>query len=175
MLGTSLIGWRMPTFDEIKRLAIALAPTIQTPESHYGYVSGVYANEFKMLGSNVPNHFYGIYENNNVSYGLSLYSTNSSAPNTLSSGEMYFGYNLASHGGGYRGGSTGLDVFRVYEGVYLVSDGGTTLSSLNDPMLNANNPNSPANQQPVPVNAPVSLLALALIALGFRKQKMNQK
>lgn len=175
MLGTTLIGWRMPTFDEIKQLAAALAPTTQTPEYHYGYISGVYANEFKMLGSNVPNHYYGLYENGNVSYGFSLYSTASTAPNTLSPGEMYFGYNLLSAGGGYRGGSSQLDVFRGYEGVYLVSDGGTTLSSLNDPMLNANNPNSPVNQQPAPVNAPASLLAIALLALGVRRYAIKQK
>ena len=34
-------------------------------------------------------------------------------------------------------------------GAFLVSDGGTTLSSINNPALNGNNPNAPVNNQPV--------------------------
>lgn len=185
MLGTTLVGWRMPTFDEIKQLAAALAPAIQTPESNWGTISSVYINEFQMFGANVANHYYGAYEHynapygSNITYGLSLYSTTTStAPNTLSPGSVYFGYGLANSGeAGYRGGSSQLDVFRVYEGVYLVSDGGTTLSSLNDPTLNANNPNAPVNQQPpvAPVNTPISLLSLALLALGYRRFSGSRK
>lgn len=172
MLNTSLVGWRMPTYDEIKQLAASMFPTMQGPEYHYGAISGAYANEFKMFGSNIANHYYGIFERDNRTYGMSLYSTTSTPPNTLSSGELYYGYSLSSAGGGYRGGSSDLDVYRVYEGVYLVSDGGVTLSSLNNPTLNINNPNAPINSLP-PVSdvyAPaVGSLAFMLFALGIRR------
>lgn len=48
-----------------------------------------------------------------------------------------------------------------YAGVFMVSDGGTTLSSRLDPTLNINNPNAPINTVPVS-----SIGGLALIALG---------
>lgn len=58
-------------------------------------------------------------------------------------------------------------------GVYLVSDGGTTLSSINNPMLNVNNPNAPVNQVPsdVPVHAGFGLFGLLLMAFGLRRRK----
>jgi hypothetical protein len=53
-------------------------------------------------------------------------------------------------------------------GVYLVSDGGTTLSSINDPSLNANNANAPAS---VPLPATAALLGLGLLGFGARRKK----
>jgi hypothetical protein len=44
------------------------------------------------------------------------------------------------------------DVF----GVFLVSDGGVTLSSINDPTINANNPAAPVNTVTVPPIEPVN-------------------
>lgn len=48
---------------------------------------------------------------------------------------------------------------------FLVSDGGDTLSSINDPTLNVNNPNSPARQ--VPIAFAPGLLGLFLV---FRRR-----
>jgi hypothetical protein len=53
-------------------------------------------------------------------------------------------------------------------GVYLVSDGGTTLSLINDPSLNANNANAPAS---VPLPATAALLGLGLLGFGARRNK----
>ncbi|MFQ3188929.1 MAG: hypothetical protein ACI936_000049 [Paraglaciecola sp.] len=53
-------------------------------------------------------------------------------------------------------------------GVYLVSDGGTTQSSLNDPSLNANNANAPSS---VPLPATAALLGLGLLGFGARRKK----
>lgn len=61
-------------------------------------------------------------------------------------------------------------------GVWVVSDGGTTLSSINDPALNINNPNAPVNQGGVTPPADVSgvagfgLLGLLLTGLGLRRR-----
>lgn len=90
---------------------------------------------------------------------------------------MHFNYDRVANydSKNYHTGS-GLDYKNVHDGVYLVSDGGTTLSSISNPNLNINNPNAPVNQVPdapadVPVNAGFGLLGLALMALGLRRRK----
>jgi hypothetical protein len=55
-----------------------------------------------------------------------------------------------------------------YYSVYLVSDGGTTQSSLNDPSINANNANAPSS---VPLPATAALLGLGLLGFGARRKK----
>lgn len=62
-----------------------------------------------------------------------------------------------------------------FSGYFIVSDGGTTLSSINNPNLNINNPNAPVNQAPdatadVPVHAGFGLLGLVLMAFGLRRR-----
>tara|TARA_B100000749_G_C18447346_1_gene474799 strand:- start:2210 stop:3007 length:798 start_codon:yes stop_codon:yes gene_type:complete len=54
--------------------------------------------------------------------------------------------------------------------VFLVSDGGYSLDSLNNPELNANNPNSPVNAVPEPSG--VALLGVSILGLTlFRKRR----
>jgi parallel beta-helix repeat protein len=54
-------------------------------------------------------------------------------------------------------------------GVYLVSDGGTTLSSQQDPSINANNANAPAAN----VSAPVLLGLMSLGLFGFASRRSS--
>ena len=58
----------------------------------------------------------------------------------------------------------------TYFGYFLVSDGGTTLSSIQDPSLNSNNPNAPGVAD---VSAPVGMAGatLALFLMGARRNK----
>lgn len=57
-------------------------------------------------------------------------------------------------------------------GVFLVSDGGVTISSINNPNLNVNNPNAPVNQASVDVSTPIAFGALGLLfCLGLRRKK----
>ena len=56
-------------------------------------------------------------------------------------------------------------------GVYLVSDGGVTLSSINDPSLNANNSKAPGNSGPSDVPIGLSFLGLALVSAGIKRRK----
>jgi hypothetical protein len=53
-------------------------------------------------------------------------------------------------------------------GVFLVSDGGTTLSSIENPSLNINNANAPINQVPLPTT--LGLLGLAVSGMSFRRR-----
>ena len=61
------------------------------------------------------------------------------------------------------------DTYNVAMSVFLVSDGGTTLSSINDPSLNINNPNAPINQVDVPV-AGFFGGAMLLSLMSFRRK-----
>lgn len=68
----------------------------------------------------------------------------------------------------------------IQHGIYLVNDGGVTLSSQLDPSLNASNPNAPVNQvqpEPADVSSPTGLIAVAfLLMCGFYRlqSKKNQ-
>jgi len=62
-----------------------------------------------------------------------------------------------------------FDISSRYGGVYLVSDGGYTIASLNDPSINAMNANSPAN---VPIGfGGVFTLGLAFL-VGSKRNKL---
>lgn len=56
-------------------------------------------------------------------------------------------------------------------GIYLVSDGGVTISSINNPSLNINNINAPINAVSVPLPATGALLALAMLGFGVTRKK----
>lgn len=58
------------------------------------------------------------------------------------------------------------DYSNTHAGVYLVSDGGVTLSSINNPALNINNANAPINQVPV-----TFLLSGAGLLMLMRRRK----
>jgi hypothetical protein len=70
----------------------------------------------------------------------------------------------------YAHGDIDANYTNVYMGVFLVSDGGASLSSMNNPSMNANNPNAPVNASAnnVPI---IGIGALSLLALGFRRQR----
>lgn len=55
--------------------------------------------------------------------------------------------------------------------VFLVSDGGTTLSSQLDPSLNINNPNAPVNQVDVSVSAGFSAFGMLFMLMVRRRKR----
>lgn len=157
-LDTLYAGWRMPTYAEMQTLAMNLFPVITNPEANYHGV-GVSQQDIgthTLFGRNVQPYTYGLYERNGSS-------------NILATRDdynwVYFNYQWANN----------LDFKRVYEGVYLVSDGGTTLSSINNPQLNINNPNAPVNQVVADVSAPLALgtLGLLLAMCGLRSKALE--
>lgn len=58
-----------------------------------------------------------------------------------------------------------------YYSTFLVSDGGITLSSINDPMLNINNPNAPINTADVSAPAGLALASILMLMLGACRKK----
>jgi hypothetical protein len=155
-LATTYAGWRMPTNTEVEVMiqAIwgpALNVAIGALEARGGsYLDGAYRFSNMMGNSNYSTSMnLGMYidEDNMVTrtgsytngtsyswvYGLEYIQSNSQ---DLKFNTPYFP----------------TDVF----GVFLVSDGGVTLSSINDPTINANNPAAPVNTVTVPPIEPVN-------------------
>lgn len=59
------------------------------------------------------------------------------------------------------------DYTNIYMGVFLVSDGGDTLSSIENPLLNSNNANAPIHN----VSVPLVLGSLLLPAMFLRRRR----
>ncbi|MCB5226492.1 DUF1566 domain-containing protein [Alishewanella sp. 16-MA] len=156
LLDTVYAGWRLPTHDEIKTLAVSLFPTIEPRKDVFSNATVSSTAEQRathsMFGQNVTGHTYGYYEVSGSTYGFSSRQVNGAA--------VWFSYHYA----------TNLDKKRNYEGIYLVSDGGTTLSSINDPTININNPNAPINMADVSAPAGLAAAGVLILMMGARRK-----
>lgn len=155
-LDTLYVGWRLPTYDEMKTLAGVLFPvTKNNPDAYYGW-TGIQRSEYDthrvLFGSTGPTNVYGLYQKNGFTNLLGSHD----------SAVMFFNFQR----------QTGLTYSSATEAVYLVSDGGTTMSSINNPQLNINNPNAPVNQVAADVSAPLALgvMGLLLLISGSRRK-----
>lgn len=153
-------------------------------------VTNLYKNIFD--GINFTGSFSTIYHNTHVSEALRIADTFGRTTDwhrNVSYGYMYSDNKTAA---GFQGVYTD-DPYdnRIYNyaystyslldayhqaGVFMVSDGGVTLTSKNNPEINANNPNAPVNQVPPTssdVSAPIggASALLALMVAGLRRKK----
>lgn len=164
LLETTFNGWRLPTRFEVN-LAMNHATQLITQDNGsvtYAIGSNEMTGLLNAFGQSRTGSSYG-------THGVYLNDDPNGSP-VLSSG-------------GYLKSSTGFGTFwdddnhssyttsfaYSFLGVFLVSDGGVTISSIKNPSLNANNPNSPSNIS-VPLPATSMLLSLGLISFGFRKK-----
>lgn len=161
-----LKGWRFPTEQEMDSFfKTNLSSQVAQLKSGTGFVDGALMNDdlrgyASMFGGTQLHAFfvYGLYKDSKGKFSLSGYR------DTID--RFAYRHYDAVYNAAYKVNSTGW---------FLVSDGGTTLSSINNPALNINNPNSPVNQAPdapadVSVHAGFGLLSLLLMALGFRRR-----
>jgi hypothetical protein len=155
-LETAFLGWRFPTNQEVNdMIAHAFPSSSNLSSSNWTSASSGDVSEFKNLFMNnssidIAEGFYIEEARGEVELAGVRNSTSVAGLNTN------WGYNATSA--------------YSYRGVYLVSDGGITLSSINNPSLNASNPDAPANNvSSVPLKASISLMALGLA--GFFKKK----
>lgn len=168
-LTTTYKGWRFPTFTEIIDLMTVMFPmhsayAVTTPPTGPGTASKNAAWTFSDLFltgvTTSPRSAEGLFTRDNGVVSMTgVHYQNSSQYWTPNNNYVY-------------SSSTKNTKF----GVYLVSDGGATLSSINNPLLNINNPNAPVNQVPeapadVPVHTGFGLLGLLLAAFGLRRRK----
>jgi hypothetical protein len=162
-LNTTFLGWRLPSADEVNQMMVSITPNVNYSST---FISGAASNNqdaydfldaFGVTKGGFFTKSYGKYINDNKSkYGNSdLFIAGAY---TYSSGR---GFYLNST-------DSGMDDSTLDTGVFLVSDGGITLASINDPSINVNNANSPINQVPLP--ATLGLLGFAMAGLSFRRK-----
>lgn len=163
LLQSSYTGWRLPTPGEMRTLLLAVHDFVI-------YHDQEYVNSKPATAEKVLRHaMMGITEGSQTTSGLYL---NTGGAYVFSSAGYISGGNGYTYFNHYRGVSTGYKV--EGSGVYLVSEGGTSWSSINDPSLNINNPNAPINQLPAtPVNAPGFFAGM--LALLFLRRKTISK
>lgn len=181
--GGKFEGWRLPTEQEINKLMSSLFPYlgIEAGDVRYvqvGNIENLRSNEERLESAQFRSLFgltggsVGTSSQKWTARTLGFYSgavgnmiagairVNNAYPDKR---ELYY-YNS------YSQSSISLNTRAADTGVYLVSDGGITLSSKLDPSINKNNPNAP---EPVSdVSAPA--LAgfgglLCLMIAGFRR------
>lgn len=154
-----LHGWRLPTYQEIKSLWSS-ATSINLDDSR-GTHRNINMTFSSMIGQFASSGY--LYA---IGYGYSYDGTVKDFGTSSFSNTYYHAWNNATSG------ST-----NTTRGVWLVSDGGTTLSSINNPMLNINNPNAPINQgnPAADVASPAGLAAAGalLMLLGARRRKLR--
>lgn len=153
LLTTTYAGWRMPTKAEVAQLISGNVDYNAMSSAGWtyslSYPQAVTFNTF--LGGEI-----GLYTND--AGGATFAGVRDAG--------KYVYLNRSTY-------NTGVSVsyYSSQAGVYLVSDGGTTLSSINNPSLNANNPNAPVASVPVPVPASVGLLGLGLLGFAAARKK----
>lgn len=181
-LNSTLKGWRFPTHAEVSALMNSFFPYVGNNETPYSQT--VYTGEgasqeplngpefttlfgFTYLdwwhGSDWQGSIYGLFKDDDGDILLSGYHRRN----------HWNGFYITYHN--VETNETGDNYGYHQAGIFLVSDGGTTLSSINNPMLNINNPKSPVNQVPdapadVSVHAGFGVLGLLLMAFGFRRR-----
>jgi len=141
--GLSIDGWRLATASEVEELVYHIIPSFFTSTNNYNsYTNYVDATEWSNWTSlmGVTGYDYG----RNWSFGQ--YLTDEGLQTAAGADYWYQSQYYPSRLFKLDSGS---DAKTSYSGVYLVSDGGTTLSSINNPSINASNPNAPVNQVPV--------------------------
>lgn len=169
-LSTVYAGWRLPTNDEVTALMTGIYGGANMEFTNTTSRSGTYrngANAFINMMSNgykTTAHHVGLYYDENGVVRLAGAYANEGGAYTISYGLSY---------GATLNENSVLSHYRA--GVFLVSDGGTTLSSINDPFLNVNNPNAPINSEaPADVSASslagIGVLSLGLMMIRRRKQ-----
>lgn len=168
LFSTTLSGWRFATENEYRAMvtnffgynAIGKTPTVLDRNRWY--------DAFGVIGNRVQ-----------YSESSGWIASGNLNGNVVQSGFRGNGGSLQL----YTYGSNSYFTSPVsYLGVWLVSDGGTTLSSINNPMLNVNNPSAPVNNQPEVVEPPVAqvsaplqgaslMFGLMIAAMVRRKQR----
>ncbi len=163
-LPTTFSGWRMPTPDEVVSLMMHAIPSKADFVQTLGNASWFY-NDISLF-QEVDNFasFFG-YTQDSGQHHYSMGMFESASGQTLYSGildDQSPSYDMVLYSGALYSSKTNAAHNSV--GVFLVSDGGTTLSSINNPNINnigfSGDVNAPAD-----VDVPVALGLVGLLGL----------
>jgi hypothetical protein len=157
-LGTTFAGWRLPSRFEVYTMLHNSIPEA-TGISYETTVSGGSYHDDTQARNHVA--IMGSVYKTNYSRGFFLNDKQAEFGGTevLSSSIIYgWGvYSNNSHGDG------SINYSNHSAGVYLVNNGGVSLSSINNPSINANAPS-------VPLPATAALLGFGLLGFGTRRK-----
>jgi hypothetical protein len=161
--GSTFDGWRLPTRDEVTQMMVNAFPSeaaLVQGSGGWGRTNATTDNEadsfralFGYTHVSYYNHYsYGMFKNHSDHFHSVTFSgvRDSRSDDNLS---LFSNRVLA----------TSYDYTNVDYGVYLVSDGGTTLDSQLDPTINENN----VNYVVADVSAPALLGLMSLGLFGF--------
>jgi hypothetical protein len=167
LLYSTYLGWRIPTFNEVESLFRGIDARMPAAGDGINRLEGTYTSQHMVdLFSKTSRY---ISSRNTQYFSQALHTSLDGNSARLGN----FAYDINGSPGGnvmhYNNPTSNLAYKNASYGVFIVSDGGTTLSSINDPSLNAMNDNAPVNNVPLPATA--ALLGLGL--LGFGARRMN--
>lgn len=165
-------GWRIASGSEVTMFMNAAYTGLGfTNRAKAGYNRGYgskslnYGNLMGFTAPGVSSRSAGLFiENDNLRTSTIIYSS------------RYLSHNSYNHfAGSFATGEAANTTGLAGVGVFLVSDGGVTLSSRLNPSLNSNNENAPINA--TQVNAPASLgfLAVGMLGLMFVRKRKSEK
>lgn len=166
LLSTTYLGWRIPTIYDIDILM-----SNHFTRAHLSDLSKVPYTKITTISVSSRNFI--------LNFGATLESASlfSQGAHYLYDNETY-SHSRVYYGSGddyFYKGSYGTTSPVSYSGVFLISDGGVTLSSINDPSININNANSPYSTLASDVNSTgyFGFIALGLLAAsGIRRGKV---
>jgi hypothetical protein len=164
-------GWRLPTASDVNAIMASVFYEISDDfnASQHTYMGANYENftaQYNtwatMMGQS------GTHQGNPVNYGNYLMDNGvGAAAGAFNNENVLFDYQADVYTRNYNGS---------FYSIFLVSDGGVTLSSVESPENNAANPNSPyskAQAVAVPISQyGISLSLIALMFMGRLKNKM---
>jgi len=167
-------GWRLPTASEVESLLKSYLPDVDHHYTLTYYQLGAwphYENKSEISQiRNMLDFFVGSGSDYQTIYGM--YSPEENQVR-LTGGTLYGSKNQhARFYGMDNGGGGSWDYYNSAYAPYLVSDGGVTLSSINDPNLNKENPNAPINAS-APLVGSFGLMCL-LTAMGTQRRRKGQ-
>lgn len=159
-LDTTFAGWRLPTRSEIEALMGEVYPDVDMHDlsSQYANIGdlALFSNTFG--GGIGIKYNYGMYLNDEMDTSggglVRMVGTHTSLS------RLYYNYDR----------SNTTTYSQSNTAVYLISDGGTTLTSKNDPSINVPDIVAPSDETSVPVPASLGLLGLAMAGFGFRRK-----
>ncbi len=173
-LDTTYAGWRLPTSDEVEQIFAwtfnEFSPDTILNDGHtvFQQNSTRWNAASRLIASYMISSFGETYSdtasNATRSFFRGIYINDTTEGNLVQQAQGYNWY-YAAMVEEDRNFADDLSVSNEKYGVFLVSDGGATLASLNEPSINNNNPNAPAD---VPVT--FALGGLALLGFGLRRK-----
>ncbi|MFN3709485.1 MAG: hypothetical protein ACK4GU_04420 [Alishewanella aestuarii] len=156
--GGVLFGWRQATQDEVESLMLSFFSWLTPQSTHNSAVNKIPYSDYAARDAFLT--FFGRSASIDHHYSYGAYKDETGAMRVAGVSR-------------WNGGSVAFDSIFQNDGYvsgWYVSDGGLTLSSINDPMINIANPNAPINMADVSAPAGLAAAGALMLILGARRK-----